>query len=65
MRSARDLLDQRISESHNILLCDLAYGLIGTIAKKLHELVQAAAVKGHRGSGGLRLLGLQPVVQYW
>ena len=58
----RDLLDQRISESHNILLCDLAYRLIGTIAKEMHKLVQAAAVKDHRGSGGLRFLGLQPVV---
>jgi hypothetical protein len=35
-------------------------GSIGTIAKELHKLIQAAAVKGHRGSGGLRLLGLQP-----
>ena len=58
----RDLLDQRISESHNILLCDLAYRLIQTIAKELNKLVQTAAVKGHRESGSLRVLSLQPVV---
>jgi len=58
----RDLLDQGISESHNILLRDFAYRLIGPIAKELHKLVQATAVKGHRSSGGLRFLGLQPVI---
>jgi hypothetical protein len=35
----RDSPDQRISKSHNILLCDLAYRLIETIAKELHKLV--------------------------
>ena len=44
----RDLLDQRISEIHNILLGDLAYGLIETIAKELYKLVQTTAVKGRR-----------------
>jgi hypothetical protein len=41
----RDLLDQRISEIHNILLGDLAYGLIETIAKELYKLVQTTTVK--------------------
>ncbi|HET9377518.1 MAG TPA: hypothetical protein VFO40_21265 [Chthoniobacterales bacterium] len=58
----RDLPDQRVSESHNILLCDVAERLIEAIAKELHKLVQTAAVKGHRRWGGLRVLGLQPVV---
>src|SRR6516164_8056577 len=62
-RLRRDLSDQRISERYNILLGDLGYRVIRTLAEKLQKLRKTAAIKSHRRWSSLRLLSIKPSVK--
>src|SRR6516164_3119431 len=59
----RDLSDQRISESYNVLLGDLSHRVIRALAEKLQRLRKTAAIKSHRRWSSLRLLAIKPIVQ--
>src|SRR6516164_6070723 len=59
----RDLSDQRISESYNVLLGDLSHRVIRALAEKLQKLRKTAAIKSHRRWSSLRLLAIKPIVQ--